>query len=44
MWQPIFAQNKAFLLSAIDAFSVQLAAFRKAIEADDVALLNQLMK
>ena len=44
MWQPIFAQNKAFLLAAVDAFAAQLATFRQAIETDDVALLNQLMK
>ncbi|MBQ9693438.1 MAG: prephenate dehydrogenase/arogenate dehydrogenase family protein [Kiritimatiellae bacterium] len=44
MWQPIFCQNKAFLLSAIDSFKEQLDAFRKAIDTDDNELLNQLMK
>lgn len=44
MWQPIFRQNKAYLLDAIDVFEKHLQAFRKAIAEDDDALLNDLMK
>lgn len=44
MWQPIFKQNKAYLLSAIDVFEKHLQAFRKAIAEEDDALLNDLMK
>ncbi|MCI6590876.1 MAG: prephenate dehydrogenase/arogenate dehydrogenase family protein [Lentisphaeraceae bacterium] len=41
MWQPIFRQNREALLTAIDAFSAHLAAFRKAIaEGDDNALVE----
>lgn len=44
MWQPIFKQNKAYLLSAIDVFEKHLQAFRKAIAEEDDTLLNDLMK
>ena len=44
MWQPIFRQNKAYLLSAIDVFAEHLQAFRKAIAEEDDRLLNDLMK
>ncbi len=44
MWQPIFQQNKAPLLDAIDTFMAQLAAFRKVIATDDVDGLRALMK
>lgn len=44
MWQPIFKQNKAYLLSAIDVFEKHLQDFRKAIAEDDDGLLNDLMK
>lgn len=44
MWQPIFRQNKAYLLSAIDVFAEHLQAFRKAIAEEDDCLLNDLMK
>ena len=44
MWQPIFKQNKAYLLSAIDVFEKHLQAFRKAIDEEDDTLLNDLMK
>ena len=44
MWQPIFRQNKAPLLQAIDAFSEHLAAFRAAIANDDSAALETLMR
>lgn len=44
MWQPIFRQNKAYLLSAIDVFAEHLQAFRKAIAEEDDGLLNDLMK
>ena len=44
MWQPIFRQNKGPLLEAVDAFAEHLAAFRKAIEEDDDAALEGLMR
>ncbi len=44
MWQPIFRQNKASLLEAIDTFMVHLAAFRKVIAEDDAEGLRSLMK
>lgn len=44
MWQPIFRQNKAYLLDAIDVFEKHLQAFRKAIVEEDDGLLNDLMK
>lgn len=44
MWQPIFKQNKAYLLSAIDVFEKHLQAFRKAIDEENDTLLNDLMK
>lgn len=44
MWQPIFCQNKAYLLAAIDVFAEHLQAFRKAIAEEDDRLLNDLMK
>lgn len=44
MWQPIFRQNKAHLLAAIDAFSAQLSAFREAIAAEDGERLQKLMR
>jgi prephenate dehydrogenase len=44
MWQPIFRQNKAYLLDAIDVFEKHLQAFRKAIAEDDDGLLSDLMK
>jgi prephenate dehydrogenase len=44
MWQPIFRQNKAYLLDAIDVFEKHLQAFRKAIVEEDEGLLNDLMK
>jgi prephenate dehydrogenase len=44
MWQPIFRQNKAYLLDAIDVFEKHLQAFRKAIVEEDDTLLNDLMK
>lgn len=44
MWQPIFRQNKAYLLDAIDVFEKHLQAFRKAIAEENDALLNDLMK
>jgi prephenate dehydrogenase len=44
MWQPIFRQNKAYLLSAIDVFAEHPQAFRKAIAEEDDCLLNDLMK
>lgn len=44
MWQPIFRQNKAPLLEAIDAFADHLAAFRAAIVADDAEALANLMR
>lgn len=44
MWQPIFRQNKGPLLEAVDAFAEHLAAFRKAIEEDDAAALEGLMR
>ncbi len=44
MWQPIFRQNKAYLLDAIDVFEKHLQAFRKAIAEEDDTLLNDLMK
>ena len=43
MWQPIFRQNREALLTAIDAFSAHLAAFRKAIAEGDDAALVELM-
>ena len=44
MWQPIFRQNRGPLLEAVDAFAEHLAAFRKAIEEDDDAALEGLMR
>ncbi len=44
MWQPIFRQNKAHLLAAIDTFATHLAAFRQAIVDDDGDALRNLMK
>ncbi len=44
MWQPIFQQNKAPLLEAIDTFMAQLSAFRAVIAADDAPGLKALMK
>lgn len=44
MWQPIFRQNKVFLLEAIDTFSEHLAAFRRAIAEDDAEALAKLMR
>ena len=44
MWAPIFQQNKAPLLAAVDAFADHLAAFRKAIAEDDTAALTELMR
>lgn len=44
MWQPIFRQNRAALLAAIDTFSAHLAAFREAIARGDDAALAELMR
>lgn len=44
MWQPIFRQNKAALLTAIDTFSAHFAAFRQAIAEEDAAALETLMR
>ncbi len=44
MWQPIFQQNKAPLLNAIDTFMTQLAEFREVIATDDADGLRALMK
>ncbi len=44
MWQPIFQQNKAPLLEAIDTFMTQLTAFRDVIANDDADGLRNLMK
>lgn len=43
MWQPIFRQNKAALLMAIDTFSAHFATFRQAIADEDAAALEALM-
>lgn len=43
MWQPIFRQNRDHLLQAIDDFTLQLQAFRTAIEEDDPSKLAALM-
>lgn len=44
MWLPIFQQNKAALLAAIDLFQRYLSDFREAIATDDALRLSDLMK
>ncbi len=44
MWQPIFRQNRAFLLDSIDTFTEHLAAFRQAIANGDDDALAALMR
>jgi len=43
MWCELFLMNKDALLSEIDAFSNELANFRRAIECDDSVLLKEKM-
>lgn len=43
MWQPIFHQNRDHLLQAIDDFTLQLQAFRSAIDEDNPDKLAKLM-
>jgi prephenate dehydrogenase len=43
MWVPIFAQNRAAVLAALERFEEQLACFRRALEADDRAAVARLM-
>lgn len=43
MWEPIFGQNRAALLEAIDAFRTQLDALRAAIDASDSAQVRALI-
>lgn len=44
MWRPIFKQNKAALLEAIDTFIKHLTIFREVIARDDDDKLSELMK
>ncbi len=42
-WVPIFRQNKAHLLSVLDAHMEKLGAFKTALTADDPEALHQLI-
>ena len=44
MWVPIFTQNRAHVLQAIDAFSERLQEFRAALAADNPARLETLIR
>jgi prephenate dehydrogenase len=44
MWRPIFKQNKASLLEAIDVFMKHLSIFREVIANDEDEKLSELMK
>jgi prephenate dehydrogenase len=44
MWVPIFKQNRAHVLQAIDAFSERLNVFRQALAAEDYRQLDTLIR
>ena len=44
MWVPIFKQNREHVLRAIDAFSERLQEFRRALDANDYAKLETLIR
>jgi prephenate dehydrogenase len=44
MWVPIFKQNREHVLTAIDAFSERLQAFRQALETNDYGKLDALIR
>jgi prephenate dehydrogenase len=43
MWRDIFVANRAELLAAIDAYTGELAALRRAVDAGDSAAIEALV-
>jgi len=44
MWTPVFRQNRAAVLDAIDGFQQQLNALRDAIARDDAEAMHRLIE
>jgi len=43
MWRDIFVANRAALLEAIDAYTIELAALRRAVDGGDAAAIEALV-